>query len=343
MRVKQIPLLFTLVLIGSVFSTYQVSAKASMDIVNKNFYLDERGFLHIVGEVENRDTSAFEFVQVTVTLYDSNGSAIGTKSGFPLVDVITPGNKSPFHIVYTDTEKAKEVARIEGFVSNTFATTPKEKGLQILSHDLFIDNQGYTHVAGEIRNNGMTNSTFTQVVATFYDHEGKVLAETFTITDPDNIQAGEKATFEAMLLQRELTRLISKYSLVAHSDEYEHVKVEEGENVIQIPPDHGSISVMTKIKKKAILLAVKNEGIRPVYGLELNFVDGDFTYVKARGWQTLVNSGNIILKTDDRPLINGRNIVALLAFDEAPRGELEWQAFDFSQRVLSSGTLISES
>ena len=52
----------------------------------------------IVGEVLNNGTSTVEFVEITVSFYDSNGLLVGTESSYADPSTIEPNSKSPFQI-----------------------------------------------------------------------------------------------------------------------------------------------------------------------------------------------------------------------------------------------------
>jgi len=61
-------------------------------------YNDEEFSDKIVGEVLNNGTSLAEFVEITVSFYDSNGLLVGTESSYADPSTIEPNNKSPFEI-----------------------------------------------------------------------------------------------------------------------------------------------------------------------------------------------------------------------------------------------------
>lgn len=59
----------------------------------------EYDYLNIVGEVENTGSSDAEFVLIAATLYDADGNVVGVTYGYSTLDVIPPGNTSPFELM----------------------------------------------------------------------------------------------------------------------------------------------------------------------------------------------------------------------------------------------------
>lgn len=64
-------------------------------VLSHNHY-EDNGWLHIRGEVQNTGSTPAEFVEVIVTLYDTNGNVVGTDFTFADLDTIPAGGVSPF-------------------------------------------------------------------------------------------------------------------------------------------------------------------------------------------------------------------------------------------------------
>jgi hypothetical protein len=87
------------------WSTYSLQSQADAsdevprrDVVVKSdrSYVDEVGWFHVVGEVENAGNAAAEFVKAVVTLYDSSGEIAGMMFTYTDLDAISAGGTSPF-------------------------------------------------------------------------------------------------------------------------------------------------------------------------------------------------------------------------------------------------------
>jgi len=57
---------------------------------------------HVVGEVSNTGTVSLKLLNVTVTFYNQNNSPIGSSSSYALLNVLLPGRKTPFEVVWND-------------------------------------------------------------------------------------------------------------------------------------------------------------------------------------------------------------------------------------------------
>ena len=89
-------------------------------------------------------------------------------------------------------------------------------GLQILSHNSFIDSTGYLHVVGEIKNNYPSTATFVRILGTFYDINNQVVGTQFTYANPSDIGSGEKVPFVLILTSASIPiSQIDHYSLQA--------------------------------------------------------------------------------------------------------------------------------
>lgn len=100
------------------------------------------------------------------------------------------------------------------------------------------------------------------------------------------------------------------------------------------------ISVAMKLKKKSTLLAVKNTGDAEIYSVKIKASDGNVRYVKAKGWdREKVDASTVIVRTSDKPLIEGKSLVVILVIDNKGSG-IEWTALDAKAGILSSGALI---
>jgi hypothetical protein len=89
-------------------------------------------------------------------------------------------------------------------------------GLQILSHNSFIDSTGYLHVVGEIKNNYPSTATFVRILGTFYDINNQVVGTQFTYANPSDIGSGEKVPYVLILTSATIPiSQIDHYSLQA--------------------------------------------------------------------------------------------------------------------------------
>ncbi len=71
-------------------------------ILSKSTHYDSLGWLHIVGEVQNTGIDTLEFVKVIATIYDKEGTVIGTDFTYTQPHTLKKGQTAPFEIIYTE-------------------------------------------------------------------------------------------------------------------------------------------------------------------------------------------------------------------------------------------------
>lgn len=199
--------------------TIPVEATPQVNILTHSGFLDHFGYYHVVGEVENVGNQTVGLVKVTATFYDSNDTIISTESTLTTISILLPGRKSPFVVTVIDETQATKIDHYS--LDVTFiATEPLPLGLEISSASSYVDEAGYMHVVGEIKNIENETATYVKVVAAFYDDTGTVAATAFTFSDPNDINPGQKAPFEVILIYKSRVTLVASYSLTAESDQY---------------------------------------------------------------------------------------------------------------------------
>jgi hypothetical protein len=73
--------------------------------------LENRGYLHVVGEVENGMSRSIDFVKVTGTFYDASNKVIGTDFTYTDPNTLEVGETAPFDLTfYTDAVDPSDVS-----------------------------------------------------------------------------------------------------------------------------------------------------------------------------------------------------------------------------------------
>ncbi|NQE53084.1 hypothetical protein C5S29_05785 [ANME-1 cluster archaeon GoMg3.2] len=179
------------------------------EILSHSSYISGLGFFEVVGEVKNNLPDNIKYVKITATFYDAEKNVVGTDFTYTQLNILKPNQKSPFDLsTYPDKIRpASYKLKVSYKVSNEepFA------GLVILSHSDRIDSMGYHKIVGEVKNNGVSASSYVKLVSTYYDAKGEVIGTDFTYTDPSDIDAGDSAPFELSSYPRKLRP--SRYEL----------------------------------------------------------------------------------------------------------------------------------
>ncbi len=75
-----------------------IQSSGPLQILSSNSYIDEAGYFHVVGEVQNNSPTSAQFVQVTGTFYDNNNQVVGTQFTYTNPSDIGSGQKAPFDL-----------------------------------------------------------------------------------------------------------------------------------------------------------------------------------------------------------------------------------------------------
>jgi hypothetical protein len=201
------------------FALPHVTASSSATIQNTSSYVDELGYLHVVGEVKNTGDVWLHYVRVSATFYGGNGAVVDTSFTYTLLDSLPPGVASGFDVFELDTGKS---AMIQNYrLTGDFAVTqPLTTALQIINTSSSKDSLGYLEIVGEVKNNGDTISEYTKVAAIFYGADGKVVDVGYTFTDPTTVQPHSQQSFKLILLSAARSNLVTRWTLDTQSNQY---------------------------------------------------------------------------------------------------------------------------
>jgi hypothetical protein len=210
-----ISLLVIIILSGTVYAAGQVVIAD-----NHSSYISSTGTLHVVGEVKNELESTIKNVQIRATFYDSNNQIVTVVATSCMLDIILPGEKSPFEILLSDQTNINKINSYDLLVSNhgkSFDILPQN--LRIISDNFYYSKSEYYNIHGKILNEGPSKSTNTVVTATCYDTNGKVVGATHGFTDPATVISGREAQFNIIIPDSEQSKKISSYVLQVQSNE----------------------------------------------------------------------------------------------------------------------------
>jgi len=178
-----------------------------LGLVSDNNYTDEFNTLTIVGEVRNDSNLDVGHTDITVTFYDSAGAIIGTANGETMLDVIPPGEKSPFVIT---------LSRPPGLASHSLRAVARpvapKQGAQLVVSEVrrFEDDAGFFHVKGTVKNVGSSTARRVKVAAVIYARDNRVINVGFTYGSPPKLAPGQQASYDIIFsyYPRYVTQLV---------------------------------------------------------------------------------------------------------------------------------------
>lgn len=164
-----------------------------LGLMSSTDYVDDLGELVVVGIVRNDANSNAADARVTLTLYNAAGSIIGEIGGRTLVNVLKPGQRSPFIVSVPRPDDLWEWS-LRATARPT--TEQPHGGLTMINSHAYEDQAGFYHVTGTVINGGSRATRLAQVVVTLYDKWGKIVNAGFAYTDPSSVRIGSEATFD---------------------------------------------------------------------------------------------------------------------------------------------------
>ena len=214
-------------------SVYPVKAAVSLTILpTDSGYLNDFYFYYIVGEVQNEGSTPVTNVVINATLYDSTGASVANISQPTVLSTILPGRISPFDITLYSTALSQRVLNYTLHISQYLPTSNGQAGLMIVSNTSSLDSNGF-HVSGTIKNIGTQNTTFVQVIATFYNTTGHVITTVADYSDPSSLSINQTAPFN-LSLNSSAAKQVDRFALEAES--YDSNFVQDYELIPEFQP-----------------------------------------------------------------------------------------------------------
>ncbi|MFQ5969158.1 MAG: FxLYD domain-containing protein [Nitrososphaerales archaeon] len=207
----------------------------NIQVFNYSSYINSNGMPAVVGEVINHGKEPVKSVEVKANFMDLSGSVIDSASANTAIDLILPGQRSPFMIV-GEADYAYSIKSYDLQIVNFARAQDKPGMLEIVPTSEFSDGISEVSVRGEIRNIGSEDATSIKVYATFYDDRGRVVGYGSGSADLISIEPNGKANFEMKV--RERVPSVQAYTLFAESDQYSTAPF--GVQSISNPSDLGS-------------------------------------------------------------------------------------------------------
>jgi hypothetical protein len=174
---------------------------------NDASYTDERGLVHVVGELYNNTATNQEQVLVTVSFFDELDIKVAEGATAPVVEVVPQGTMVPFGL---EIELQFSHARYEVEIEGIPTSRQPRQDLQILSH---TGTAGETYrITGEIHNPGEALSTYAEIIAVLYDEVGRAVNVSYVFLPAEDLGSGQTTYFEVSIGQPYGS--IASYSLI---------------------------------------------------------------------------------------------------------------------------------
>ncbi|MCB0192458.1 MAG: FxLYD domain-containing protein [Anaerolineae bacterium] len=206
-------------LIGAaLFLVFNCAGYIMVALVGSTIIQPENETSNSLAEANQAEVVAFSMP--TETLEPAAPSAV-VDTPIPLLPTVTPGPTLEAPVQTASPSPAPSDTPIPTPTRSTYASMSKSEidaQLEILSHQSYIDNLSWHHLVGEVQNNGDVPIEYVEVMAKFYNTEGKIISTKLTFTAPDTIFPGGKAPFDIVTLRKSQWQAIDTYTLEVTGD-----------------------------------------------------------------------------------------------------------------------------
>lgn len=168
----------------------------------------------IIGVVENSSDAPVEFVKIVSSVYDEQDGFLDSDYTYSMMDVLLPGEWSPFRLSIRDT---KSFHSYDYQLQWQIASTIPLRRVQLLGHRGRTEGD-YFSIGGQVRNIGTTSVEFVKIIVAAYDAQDRLVGADYTYTSIDVLTPGASSPFEVLIL--DLVGDVHKYDLIVQSQPF---------------------------------------------------------------------------------------------------------------------------
>jgi hypothetical protein len=156
---------------------------------------------HVFAEIRSSRSEATCGTRVTAKFFNGTGAIVATDSGWPMLEMLSPGQSAPVHLSITVPEGG--VARYSLAVTGAYRCFSSYWDVGVLTHDVF-DVSGL-QIHGEVQNGTETTLASVTAVATFYDETGGIwYAAEGALEGWVNLEPGDRSVYAIRTGQTDL-------------------------------------------------------------------------------------------------------------------------------------------
>jgi LysM repeat protein len=186
----------------------------TLSIRGLNVYRTPVGSLECLGEVFNPSTNALGNVQLQIALLDEADQILLSVPFYVALDVIPPGQSSPFRLLFTDPPAAYAKFSITPLRGETVDPTSRYAQMKVTKVDGAASGSQY-RVFGEISNADQVNATKVRLTVTTYDDQKRVVGYRDLMLNEGSLAPNATQGFDVSLASSSTT--ISSYAVVVEA------------------------------------------------------------------------------------------------------------------------------
>lgn len=175
-----------------------------IDFASLNGWVDRSGGFVIAGQVVNNAPEAVEFVRVNARLFDAEGRVLLERDNFVSSDLVKPGERAPFSIVFSDGLPPGTVRydlETSGRYADDAAQTFYGPENFALTSQAAFDEDGLLVISGQVRNEGTRAADLVKVIVVIFDEQQRVTGTDTTLVDMQRLAPGETSTYSVSFFE----------------------------------------------------------------------------------------------------------------------------------------------
>ncbi|MBU1660129.1 MAG: FxLYD domain-containing protein [Chloroflexi bacterium] len=168
-----------------------------LEVVMVNSYTDHYGSYRVVGLVKNNSSQAVEDIEVEVEIFDAGGLSLHSDIVRAALDIIAPGEISPFALWASESLPGAEsaTATVVGHSVGEIGAYVDIRGTTVA-----VDDDGDVHVSGELYNSGGDPVQINGLAAATFDTAGNLItAEAYSVASR-YLDPGEDGPFRVTMI-----------------------------------------------------------------------------------------------------------------------------------------------
>jgi hypothetical protein len=205
------------------------SKTQDIKIVSYSYYIDNLGYLDVVGEIQNTGSETIQNILLTGIAYGTNGQQASNGTYNPYVYYLAPQQKAPFLLdLRTPTSSdwtSVGISKVTVSVSTAdavsdnlysdFSISVNSAGVSQSTSD-----KGTYWISGSVKNTGSQTASKLVIAAAFYNSSGAVIAVGYTDyltpndVNPQSTDSFKVGAFDTNQSAEVSNRQITSYSLI---------------------------------------------------------------------------------------------------------------------------------
>jgi hypothetical protein len=174
------------------FTTLTYVAAQEITFTGTAGYMDG-DWATVIGVVKNTTSQPLEYIQIISSFYDSDGNYLANDYSYTMLDVLLPGESSPFSLA---TDDITEFEKYDYTAQANIADETPVRNIEVVNQRGYFDGDWYT-VSGQVKNNNTFPVEYVEIIITGYDTNKKVILVDYTYAELDALQSGQISPFEA--------------------------------------------------------------------------------------------------------------------------------------------------